>query len=164
MSTGKIAQVEPNSGDMLPIVARSARPSVWRPGPKNSTNFATTPRSRSISVTVRTRSVAVAPSGSSPSTPEAQDLRQEHRDRLAEHRRLGLDPAHAPAQDAEAVHHRRVRVGPDQGVGVGLHRAVPLAAEDDLERYSRFTWWQMPVAGGTTRKLSKACWPQRRNA
>ena len=29
-------------------------------------------------------------------------------------------------------------------------------------RYSRFTWWQMPVAGGTTRKLSNACWPQRR--
>ncbi len=31
-------------------------------------------------------------------------------------------------------------------------------------RYSRLTWWQIPVAGGTTRKLSKACWPQRRNA
>ena len=36
------------------------------PGPKNSTNFDTTPFSRSISVTVRTRSVAVAPSRSSP--------------------------------------------------------------------------------------------------
>ena len=51
---------------MLPIVARSASPSVARPGPKNSTNLETTPCSRSISVTVRTRSVAVAPSGSSP--------------------------------------------------------------------------------------------------
>ena len=51
---------------MLPIVARSARPSVDNPGPKNSTNFATTPFSRSISVTVSTRSVAVAPSGSRP--------------------------------------------------------------------------------------------------
>ena len=29
-------------------------------------------------------------------------------------------------------------------------------------RYSRLTWWQMPVPGGTTRKLAKACWPQRR--
>ena len=28
-------------------------------------------------------------------------------------------------------------------------------------RYSRFTWWQMPVPGGTTRKPSKACWAQR---
>src|SRR2546423_351947 len=31
-------------------------------------------------------------------------------------------------------------------------------------RYSRFTWWQIPVAGGTTRRLSNACCPQRRNA
>ncbi len=30
-------------------------------------------------------------------------------------------------------------------------------------RYSRFTWWQMPVPGGTTRKFANACWPQRRN-
>ena len=31
-------------------------------------------------------------------------------------------------------------------------------------RYSRFTWWQIPVFGGTTLKLSNAVWPQRRNA
>ena len=31
-------------------------------------------------------------------------------------------------------------------------------------RYSRFTWWQMPVPGGTTRKLSKPPLPQRRKA
>ena len=31
-------------------------------------------------------------------------------------------------------------------------------------RYSRLTWWQMPVPGGTTRKLRKADWPQRRNS
>ena len=30
-------------------------------------------------------------------------------------------------------------------------------------RYSRFTWWQMPVPGGTTRKLLKAFWPHLRN-
>ena len=53
---------------MLPSVARSARPRFGRPGPKNSTNLQTTPRSRSISVTRRTRSVAVAPSRSSPSS------------------------------------------------------------------------------------------------
>ena len=51
---------------MLPIVARSASGSAATPGPKNSTNIPTTPRSRSIWVTVSTRSVAVAPSGSSP--------------------------------------------------------------------------------------------------
>ena len=51
--------------------------------------------------------------------PEADDLRHEHRERLAEHRRLGLDPADAPAEHAEAVDHRRVRVGADDRVGEG---------------------------------------------
>ena len=31
-------------------------------------------------------------------------------------------------------------------------------------RYSRFTWWTMPVSGGTTLKLRNAFWPQRRKA
>ncbi len=48
---------------------------------------------------------------------EADDLRHEHRYGLAEHRRLGLDPAHAPAEHAEPVDHRRVRVGADERVG-----------------------------------------------
>ena len=34
----------------------------------------------------------------------------------------------------------------------------------DCARYSRLTWWQMPVPGGTTRKLLKAPAPQRRNS
>ena len=59
---------------------------------------------------------------------EADDLGDEHRERLAEHRRLGLDAADAPADDAEPVDHRGVRVGADERVGVG-HRA--LAAHDD---------------------------------
>jgi hypothetical protein len=54
--------------------------------------------------------------------PEADHLRQEHRDRLAEHRRLGLDAADAPAQDPQAVDHRGVRVGADQGVRIGPGR------------------------------------------
>ena len=58
--------VEPNSGLMLPRVARSGMRTEATPSPKNSTNFPTTPFSRSISVTVSTMSVAVAPSGSSP--------------------------------------------------------------------------------------------------
>ena len=51
--------------------------------------------------------------------PEADDLRHEHRQRLPEHRRLGLDPADAPAEHAEAVDHRRVRVGADERVREG---------------------------------------------
>ena len=50
---------------------------------------------------------------------EADDAGDEHADRLAEHRRLGLDAADAPAEHAEAVDHRGVRVGADQRVGVG---------------------------------------------
>ena len=47
-------------------VARSAIVRPARPGPKNSTNLPTTPRLRSICVTVSTRSVAVMPSLSLP--------------------------------------------------------------------------------------------------
>ena len=114
-STGKKPQVAPYSGDMFAIVARSATGRRTSPGPKYSTNFPTTPSVRSVSVTRRTRSVAVAFTETA-REPEADHLRDEHRDRLAEQGRLRLDPAHAPAEDAEAVHHRRVRVGAEQRV------------------------------------------------
>ena len=61
---------------------------------------------------------------------EADDLRNEHRDRLAEHRRLGLDPAHAPAEHAEPVHHRRVGVRADQRVRERLPAAADLPRLD----------------------------------
>ena len=48
--------------------------------------------------------------------PDADDPGHGHVDRLAEQRRLGLDPADAPGEHAEAVDHRRVRVGADDGV------------------------------------------------
>ena len=65
-SIGKSVAVAPNSGLMLLIVARSASDRPARPSPANSTNEPTTPCARSISVTTRTRSVAVEPCGSSP--------------------------------------------------------------------------------------------------
>jgi hypothetical protein len=49
----------------------------------------------------------------------ADDLRDQHRHGLPEHRRLGLDAADAPTEHAETVDHRRVRVGADDGVGIG---------------------------------------------
>ena len=66
---------------------------------------------------------------------EADDLRDEHRHRLAEHRGLGLDAADAPAEHAQAVDHRGVRVGADEGVGVGLHAV--LAGEHDASPAAR---------------------------
>ena len=65
-STGKKPMVAPYSGDMLAMVARSGRLRATIPGPWNSTNLPTTPCSRSIRVTVRTRSVAVTPSRNVP--------------------------------------------------------------------------------------------------
>ena len=59
----------------------------------------------------------------------ADDLRDQHRHWLPEHRGLGLDAADAPSKDAQTVDHRRVRVGADERVGV--QRAPVLALHDD---------------------------------
>jgi hypothetical protein len=62
-----------------------------------------------------------------PRKPETDDFGDEHRDGLAEKGRLGLDAADTPADHAEAVDHRRVRVGAHQRVGEG----VAVASGDD---------------------------------
>ena len=64
---------------------------------------------------------------------EADDLRHEHGDRLAEHRRLGLDAADAPAEHAEPVDHRRVRVGADERVRERHAGALVHDAREELE-------------------------------
>ncbi len=58
---------------------------------------------------------------------EADHLRDQHRGGLAEHGRLGLDAAHAPAEHADAVDHGGVRVGAEHGVREGPAGAVDLA-------------------------------------
>ena len=73
-------------------------------------------------MTYSTRSVAVAPDGSSPSRRKPTTIGMRLVERLAEQRRLGLDAADAPADDAEAVDHRGVRVGADQRVGQRARR------------------------------------------
>ena len=97
--------------------------------------------------------------------PEADDLGREHVDRLAEHDGLGLDAADAPADDAQAVDHGGVGVGADAANrGTRPSRRRRHCVSTPLARYSRFTWCTMPVAGGTTRKLSRLCWPHLRNS
>ena len=49
---------------------------------------------------------------------DAHHVWREKIDRLPEHTRFGLDAPHTPADDAQAVDHRRVRVGADQRVRV----------------------------------------------
>ena len=63
---------------------------------------------------------------------DADDFRREEIDRLAEHARLGLDAAHAPADDAEAVDHGGVGIGADERVGIINRLAVDLGGEDAL--------------------------------
>ncbi len=82
---------------------------------------------------MRTRSVAVAPSGQGAHELESDDLRDEHRDRLAEHRGLGLDPADSPAEHAEPVDHRRVRVRSDERVREGDALSVLHDPGEELE-------------------------------
>ena len=63
------------------------------------------------------------------STPTTTGTRQEVR--LSEHHGLGLDPADAKAEDGDAVHHRGVGVGTDDGVRERDRSAVLVAARDD---------------------------------
>ena len=67
---------------------------------------------------------------------EADDTGDEHRHRLAEHGRLCLDAADAPAEHAEAVLHRGVAVGANAGVrirdAVALHHDARQVLDVDL--------------------------------
>src|ERR1700735_2728823 len=121
---GKMAHVEPNSGLMLPIVARFATGTAATPSPWNSTNLPTTPWARRISGIVSTRAVGGGPPGGPPGEPEPDHPRDQHRHRLAEHGRLGLDAADPPAEDAEPVLHGGMGVGADAGVRVSGNGAV----------------------------------------
>src|SRR3984957_13582627 len=53
----------------------------------------------------------------------------QHGKRLTEHRRFGLNSSHAPAENAEAVDHRGVRIGANQRIGKGRPYAVFFCAE-----------------------------------
>jgi hypothetical protein len=61
---------------------------------------------------------------------EAQHRRNQHREWLPQHGRLGFDSAHAPAKHAQAVDHRRVRVRAHQRVGKCESRSVLLRVEN----------------------------------
>jgi hypothetical protein len=63
---------------------------------------------------------------------EADDFRQQHGDRLAEHGGFGLDAADAPAENGQAVDHGGVAVGADAGVGIGDDLAAFILGPDGL--------------------------------
>ena len=150
---------------MLAIVARSASDRS-HPAPGRRTRRTCRPRPffRSASVTVRTRSVAVAPSGSLPRCsrkPITSGISMAIG--WPEHRRLRLDAAHAPAEHAEAVDHGGVAVGAEQRVGIGVRRAVEFCGPHRLGEVLEVDLVADAGARGVRRgKLSNAVWPQRK--
>ena len=62
---------------------------------------------------------------------ESDDSWNQHRERLAEHSRFRFDAADAPAEDAEAIDHRGVRIGADERIGESEPGAVFLFFEND---------------------------------
>ena len=155
---------------MLAIVARSASDMRSSPGPKNSTNFPTTPARRRIAVTVSTRSVAVAPEGSSPrsSKPTTSGSRSDSACPSIT-ASASMPPTPQPTTPRPLIIVVWLSVPTSvSGTATGRRRA-PVAAGSSRRntqpaRYSRFTWCTIPTAGGTTRKSRKACCPQRRKA
>ena len=65
---------------------------------------------------------------------KSDDMRDEHRNGLAEHRGFGLDAADAPAEYADAVDHGRMRIGADNRVRVGPVLTVFFDVEHDAPK------------------------------
>ena len=116
---------------MLLIVVRSARASVARPSPANSTNDPTTPCAAEHLGDDQDEVGRGRPARQRAMEADADDVRHRLVERLAEEDRLGLDPADPVAEHAEPVDHRRVRIGPDDGVGEGHPAAVPSSRSVD---------------------------------
>ncbi len=65
---------------------------------------------------------------------ETNNLRDQHRDRLAQHGSLGFNSADAPAEYAQSINHRGVRVSSDQGIGIGKRFAGLTVRADEIRR------------------------------
>ena len=161
---GKIPHVAPYSGDMLPIVARSASGNSCSPGPKYSTNFPTTPCLRSISVIVSTKSVAVAPSRSRPVsfTPTTCGISME----------TGCPSIAASASIPPTPQPRTPRPliivvcesVPTNVSGYATRFPSTSLTKTTRARYSKLTWCTIPVSGGTIAKFLNAVCPHRKKA
>ena len=62
---------------------------------------------------------------------EANNTRDQHRNRLAKHGCFGFNTTDAPAKHAETVDHCGVRVSADASVGVGHLRAVGFILDEN---------------------------------
>src|SRR6185437_7208024 len=122
----------------------------------------TTPRLRSISVTVSTRSVAVTPSLSLPANLKpitSGNVIDSGWPSMAASASMPPTPQPSTERPLTIVVCESVptsvsgyATSPTNGLPSTL--SLSFLVQTTCERYSRLTWWQMPVPGGTTRKLS----------
>ena len=84
---------------------------------------------------------------------KAHHIRDQHRDRLAQHRGFRLNTADAPAQYAQAVDHRGMRIGTDQRIGPGNPFAVLLFTPD---RFAKVFEVNLVANTGTRRHDAEA--------
>ncbi len=146
---------------MFEIVARSGSDSVASPSPANSTKAPTTPCRRSISVTDSTRSVAVLPRGSAPDrrTPTTRGIGwYSGCPRSTASASIPPTPYPSTPRPFTIVVCESV---PTSVSGKATRPDASARSVTTVARYSRFTWWTMPVPGGTTRRSSNAVWAQR---
>ena len=112
-------------------------------------------------MTVRTRSVAVAPSGSSPvsrkPTTCGTSIETGSPSIAAS---ASIPPTPQPSTPSPLI------IVVCESVPTSVSGKAPgrRATRRRGARYSRLTWWTIPVFGGTTLKFANAVWPQRRNA
>lgn len=71
------------------------------------------------------------PFAQTPVQAKADDLWNEHRGWLAEHGSFGLNSADAPAKHAKRIHHRRVRIGSDNGIRISFPIVAVRHGADD---------------------------------
>ena len=90
---------------------------------------------------------------------ETHHFRDQHRYGLAEHGRFGFNPAHAPAQYAEAIDHGGVGVGADQGVGESVGAAVFVLGPDRAAQILQVYLMANPGAGRYDAEIIKGILP-----
>ena len=70
-------------------------------------------------------------------------------------------PSHTPSEHPNR-YHRVVTVGAQPTCRDGDMFAIGSWTKTTRAKYSRLTWWTMPVSGGTMARLRNPVWPQRR--
>ena len=135
----------------------------FNPSPKNSTNLPTTPLSLNILTTVKTRSVAVVPSGilfftSKPITSGINiDIGWPSIPASA-----SIPPTPHPSTDNPFTIVVWLSV-PTSVSGKIYCSSFTFSDQTTFDKYSKFTWWQIPVPGGTILKLLNAFCPHFKN-